>query len=201
MLGQRCALFFCTSTAGQQVINANSNSNSNIHDFGSVILKHLYLLGVGLAALSGTASEATTTHKVTTGVTCCHKHLLHLVRNENFCYFSIQQYLAVVSPHDDSAQSVEITMSPIQRLMHNLFPDGFLAQKDHLVLESLSGFLTVSMWQRHLCVRAVESRLNVWRIQNEEESDCLFSSMVHFPRKISAVPCKDGCPPVTFSRM
>lgn len=42
-----------------------------------------------------------------------------------------------------------------------------------------------------------ESRPNVRRTRMRKSQTAL-QSMVHFPRKISAVPCKDGCPPVTF---
>lgn len=123
--------------------------------------------------------------QATIGVTCCHKDPFTL---------SQEMRTSVTSPSTAQSsckspwwftKSREKTMSPIQRLMHNLFPDVASpgVHKTILFLESLSGFLTVSMWQRHLVCPSCGIQTQRSQNQNEEESDPPSSPWFTFPGK------------------
>ena len=140
----------CPSTAGQQVVNANSNSN-NTHDWPLSFLRHLSLLRGGFCStwsVSLLRGYYARPHKPPLGSPVATSILLHLVRKWELLLLLHSTAQSSCKSSRWFTKSMELTMSPIQRLMHNLFPDVASpgVHRAILFLESLSGFPTLSMW-------------------------------------------------------
>lgn len=160
----------------QQSRSAGANSNStNARDFRpcypSNICAHLGVGGLWRLVSKPPRRPLCWAPQATTGVGCCHNQPLTLRGGE----FPLLLHSTVQSSckfSQGSTESMEMTKSPIQRLMYNLLPGVVPPRvlKTILFIESLSGFLTVCMQQGHLVCPGCGIQAQPSQSQNQEGS-------------------------------